>query len=67
VQCGADSQPFMPGVPMRNLNLLLVVAMVLVVIWVIARVTAFVAGALLNLLLVVAAIFILLWLVRRLR
>jgi hypothetical protein len=57
----------MPGVPMRNLNLLLVVAMVLVVIWVIARVTAFVAGALLNLLLVVAAIFILLWLVRRLR
>jgi hypothetical protein len=47
------------------MNSLLYIAVVLVVIWVVARVVGFVAGALLNLLWVVAIILFVVWLVRK--
>ena len=47
------------------MNNLLYLAIVLVVIWVIARVVGFVAGALLNLLWVLAIILVVVWLVRK--
>jgi hypothetical protein len=50
---------------MRNLNFLLVIAIVLVVIWVIASITRFVVGAMLHLLLVLAIILLIVWAIRR--
>ncbi len=47
------------------MNTLIYIAILLVVIWVIARVVGFVAGALLNLLWVIAIILVVVWLVRR--
>ncbi len=52
---------------MKNLNLLLGIAIVLIVVWVLATVTRFLAGALLNLLLVAAVILLIVWAVRRVR
>jgi hypothetical protein len=52
---------------MRNLNYLLGAAIVLIVIWVLATVTRFIAGALLNLLLFLALILLVVWAVRRFR
>ena len=46
-------------------NNLLYLAILLIVIWVLARVVGFIAGALLNLLWIVAIILFILWLVRR--
>jgi hypothetical protein len=48
-----------------NMNSLLYIAVVLVVIWVIARVVGFVAGALLNLLWILAIILFIVWIVRK--
>jgi hypothetical protein len=47
------------------MNNLLYLAILLVVIWVVARVVGFVAGALLNLLWVIAIILLVVWLLRR--
>ena len=47
------------------MNNLLYLAILLVVIWVIARVVGFVAGALLNLLWILALILLIVWLLRR--
>lgn len=47
------------------MNNLLYIAIVLIVIWVIARVVGFVAGALLNLLWILAIILFIVWLARR--
>jgi hypothetical protein len=47
------------------MNNLIYIAILLVVIWVIARVVGFVAGALLHLLWVIAIILVVIWLVRR--
>lgn len=47
------------------MNNLLYFAIVLIVIWVIARVVGFVAGALLNLLWILAIILIIVWLVKK--
>lgn len=47
------------------MNNLLYIAILLVVIWVIARVVGFVAGALLHLLWVIAIILVVIWLVRK--
>jgi hypothetical protein len=47
------------------MNNLLYLAILLVIIWVIARVVGFVAGALLHLLWVIAIILVIVWLVRR--
>jgi hypothetical protein len=52
---------------MKNLNFLLVIAVVLVVLWVIASVTRFIVGAMLNLLLVFAVILLILWAYRKIR
>jgi hypothetical protein len=52
---------------MKNLNILLVIAVVLVVLWVIASVTRFIVGAMLNLLLVFAVILLILWAYRKIR
>lgn len=46
-------------------NSLLYLAILLVVIWVVARVVGFVAGALLNLLFAVAVVLVIVWLFRR--
>lgn len=48
-----------------NANNLLWIAVLLIVIWVIASVTKFVAGALLNLLWVVALIVLAVWAIRK--
>lgn len=50
---------------MKNLNLLVVLAIVLIAIWLLASVTKFIAGALLNLLLVAAVVLLLVWGVRK--
>lgn len=47
------------------MNNLLYLAVLLVIIWVVARVVGFVAGALLNLLWILAIILVIVWLVRR--
>jgi hypothetical protein len=47
------------------MNNLVYIAILLVVIWVIARVVGFVAGALLNLLWIVAIVLVIIWLVRK--
>jgi len=47
------------------MNNLLYLAVLLVIIWIVARVVGFVAGALLHLLWVVAIILVIVWLVRR--
>jgi hypothetical protein len=47
------------------MNTLIYIAILLVVIWVIARVVGFVAGALLNLLWIIAIVLVVVWLVRR--
>ncbi|CAN5623777.1 hypothetical protein BH23GEM6_BH23GEM6_03330 [soil metagenome] len=47
------------------MNNLLYLAILLVIIWVVARVVGFVAGALLHLLWVIAIILVIVWLVRR--
>ena len=52
---------------MKNLNYLLGIAVVLIVLWVVATVTRFLAGALLNMLLLVAVVLLIVWAVRRLR
>lgn len=46
-------------------NTLLWIAILLVVIWVVARVVGWVAGALLNLLWIFAVILFIIWLVRK--
>jgi Flp pilus assembly protein TadB len=56
-----------PGKVMNNLNYLLAIAAVLVVLWIVATITRFVAGVMLNLLLVVAVILLIVWAVRRFR
>lgn len=48
-----------------NLNTLLWIAIVLLVIWVVASVTKFVAGALLHLLWILALILLAVWVVRK--
>ena len=48
-----------------NLNTLLWIAILLIVVWVIASVTKFVAGALLHLLWVVALVLLAVWLFRK--
>jgi hypothetical protein len=52
---------------MKNVNLLLVVAAILIALWVVAGITQFLAGALLNLLLVVGVILLVMWGIRKLR
>lgn len=52
---------------MKNLNYLLGIAVLLIVIWVAATVTRFIAGALLNLLLVAALVLLVVWGIRRIR
>lgn len=52
---------------MKNLNSLLVLAIVLILIWLVASVTRFVAGALLNLLLVGGVILLIVWGIRKIR
>jgi hypothetical protein len=47
------------------MNNLLYVAIVLIVVWVVARVVGFVAGALLNLLWILAIVLFVVWLVRK--
>ncbi len=47
------------------MNNLLYLAILLVVIWVAARVVGFVAGALLHLLWIVAIVLVIIWLVRK--
>ncbi|CAN5719964.1 hypothetical protein BH23GEM8_BH23GEM8_12120 [soil metagenome] len=47
------------------MNNLLYLAILLVVIWVVARVVGFVAGALLHLLWIVAIVLVIIWLVRK--
>jgi hypothetical protein len=47
------------------MNNLLYLAILLVVIWVVARVVGFVAGALLHLLWIVAIVLVVIWLVRK--
>lgn len=47
------------------MNNLLYLAILLIVIWVIARVVGFVAGALLHLLWIVALILLIVWIVRK--
>jgi len=46
-------------------NSLLYLAILLVVVWVVARVVGFVAGALLNILFAVAIVLVIVWLFRR--
>jgi len=50
---------------MKNVNFLLGIAIFLAIIWIIASVTRFIAGALLNMFLVVAVVLFVIWLVRR--
>lgn len=50
---------------MKNLNYLLGIAVVLIIIWIVASLTRFLAGALLNLLLIVAVILLVVWAVRK--
>lgn len=52
---------------MKNLNSLLVLAIALILIWLVASVTRFVAGALLNLLLVGGVILLIVWGIRKIR
>jgi len=52
---------------MKNLNWLVAVAVLLIIIWIVASITRFIAGALLNLLLVVAVILLIVWGIRKLR
>lgn len=52
---------------MKNLNWLVAVAVLLIIIWIVASITRFIAGALLNLLLVVAVILLVVWGIRKLR
>jgi hypothetical protein len=47
------------------MNNLLYLAILLVVIWIVARVVGFVAGALLHLLWIVAIVLVIVWLVRK--
>lgn len=52
---------------MMNMNSVLTLAVILIVIWIIASITKFIAGALLNLLLLAAVVLLLVWAVRRFR
>lgn len=52
---------------MKNVNTLVVIAIVLIMVWILASITRFLAGALLNLLLVVAVILLIVWAVGKLR
>jgi hypothetical protein len=52
---------------MKNLNALVVIAVLLIIVWIGASVTRFLAGALLNLLLVIAVILLIVWGVKKLR
>jgi hypothetical protein len=47
------------------MNNLLYLAIVLIVVWILARVVGFIAGALLNLLWILAIILFVVWLVRK--
>jgi hypothetical protein len=49
------------------LNLLVVVAMVLIVLWLLGFLLHFIAGPLLYILLVIGIIFLIVWLVQRMR
>jgi hypothetical protein len=50
---------------MMNVNGILAVAVVLLVIWVVAAVTKFIAGALLNLVLIAGIVLLVVWAVRK--
>lgn len=52
---------------MKNVSLLVIAAVGLIIIWIVATVTRFLAGVLLNLLLVAAVILLIIWAVRRIR
>lgn len=52
---------------MKGINTLLALAVLLIVVWVVASVTRFIAGALLNLLLVAGIILLIMWGIRKLR
>ena len=52
---------------MMSMSSVLTLAIVLIVIWVVASVTRFLAGAMLNLLLLAAIVLLLVWGVRKLR
>ena len=52
---------------MKNMNSVLTLAIILIIVWVIASVTKFIAGALLNLLLLAAVVLLIVWALRRLR
>lgn len=52
---------------MKNMNAVLTFAVILIIIWVIASVTKFIAGALLNLVLLAAIVLLAVWALRRFR
>lgn len=52
---------------MKNINGILLLALLLIVIWIVATVTRFIAGAMLNLLLLASIGLFIVWAFRRLR
>lgn len=52
---------------MKGINAILALAIVLILIWVLASVTRFIAGAMLNLLLVAALVLLIYWGLQKLR
>lgn len=50
---------------MNNFNLILWIALLLIIIWIIAAITKFIAGAALNVILIIAIILFIVWLLRK--
>lgn len=50
---------------MKNLNLMLAIAAGLILLWVLATITRFLASTLLNLLVAVAIVLLVVWAIRR--